>query len=140
MYSTIHIAYSSTSIFDPLPGISSKIAEEQDFIIDNKSEKMAEINRLYDTIQERIIVSEKKLPVRPFIIGKTTAVEETDRLENSDFEFELSKVSTYVMENLPLGLENKSITSDFTYDIRGKANLFVDYRSKYNYKPEEEVA
>lgn len=100
---------------------------------------MTEINCLYDTIQERIITSDKKLPVRPFIIGKTTAIEETDKLENSDFEIELRKISTYVLENLPLGLDNKSITNDFTYDVRGKANLFVDYRSKYNYKPEEIV-
>jgi hypothetical protein len=79
------------------------------------------------------------LPIKPYIIGKTVSMEVLDKTENEDFEIELVKVSTYVLDNLPTGLDNKSMGKNFSYEIKGIANLFVDYRSKPDYKPEEVV-
>ena len=44
---------------------------------------------------------------------------------------------TYVLENIPTGNDNKSMDKKFHYDISGIANLFIDFKSKKDYKPEE---
>lgn len=52
---------------------------------------------------------------------------------------ELRRFETYVLDSLPTGYDNKSMNTGFSYDIRGVANLFVDLKSKVDYKPEKEV-
>lgn len=53
----------------------------------------------------------------------------------------LRQCKTYILENVPLGDENKSMGKHFgySYDVKGIANLFIDYRSSYHYKPDEKV-
>ena len=55
---------------------------------------------------------------------------------------ELIKYTTYVLDNIPVpeSSHNKSMNKDFSgYEPFGIANLFIDYRSKKNYKPPHEA-
>lgn len=87
----------------------AKLAEDQDFIVEGKAEKLTVISSLLSLVQERLKVLPKKLPVKQFIIGKSISHEEIDRMENEDFNLTLRVFKTYILENLPLGTENKSM-------------------------------
>lgn len=51
---------------------------------------------------------------------------------------ELVRFTTYVLENIPVDSKNKSMDKDFSsFEPIGIANLFIDYRSKPNYKPKQ---
>ena len=52
---------------------------------------------------ERIKVTEKKMPIKPYIIGKTVNSETVEEIKVEDFTVEMKKYETYVLENQPTG-------------------------------------
>lgn len=74
--------YFKTSLFDLIPEMVAKLAEDQDFIVEGKAEKLTVISSLLSLVQERLKVLPKKLPIKQFIIGKSISNEEIDRIEN----------------------------------------------------------
>ena len=54
-----------------MPQLAKKLADDHDFLIEKKTETLTEINTLYNLINDRIKVCEKKVPIKPYIIGKT---------------------------------------------------------------------
>ena len=48
-------------------------------------------------------MSEKKMPIKPYIIGKTVNSETIEEMKVEDFTVEMKKYETYVLENQPTG-------------------------------------
>ena len=58
---------------------------------------------MIDILFERIKITEKKMPIKPYIIGKTVNSETIEEIKFEDFTVEMKKFETYVLENQPTG-------------------------------------
>lgn len=57
-----------------VPDLLAKLTADQDFILEHKMEKITMMANLLGLLQERIKIHPRKLPVKPFIIGKTVEI------------------------------------------------------------------
>lgn len=72
-------------------------------------------------------VKEKNLPVKKYIVGKNKETVEVSKMELDHLSATLRRFDTFVLENVPLGHENKSMPKIFN-EGRGISTLFLDSR------------